>query len=106
MSPSRESLIWSDGFATLRSPRPFRTSHPFGYLTHQMPADFTIPEFLAENNSLGKEVIRMKYSKPEISELPNAVTAIEAGESLAKQTSATDGIDPQKMTVAAYPADE
>ena len=61
---------------------------------------------MAENNSLGKEVIRMKYSKPEISELPNAVTAIEAGESLAKQTSATDGIDPQKMTVAAYPADE
>lgn len=71
-----------------------------------MRTDVAIHEFSAENNSLGKEVIRMKYSKPEISELPNAVTAVEAGESLAKQTSATDGINLTKMTVSAYSADE
>lgn len=48
----------------------------------------------------------MKYSKPEISELPNAVAAVEASDSLAKQSSDTDGIDLHKMTVSAYSADE
>ena len=50
----------------------------------------------------------MKYSKPEISELPNAVTAIQAGESfgLTKNQSGIDSSSDTKMTVPAYIADE
>jgi hypothetical protein len=48
----------------------------------------------------------MNYSKPEISELPNAVSAVEASNSLDKQSSDTDGINLHKMTVAAYSSDE
>lgn len=50
----------------------------------------------------------MKYSKPEISELPNAVTAIQAGESfgLAKNQQGSDISSDTKMTVPAYIADE
>lgn len=50
----------------------------------------------------------MKYSKPELSELPSAVTAIQAGESfdLIKNQSGADGTSDTKMTVPAYIADE
>jgi hypothetical protein len=48
----------------------------------------------------------MTYRKPEISELPNAVSAVEATDSLAKQASDTDGINLHKMTVTAYSSDE
>ena len=50
----------------------------------------------------------MKYSKPEISELPNAVTAIQAGESfgMAKCECGEDRSSDIKMTVPAYIADE
>jgi hypothetical protein len=50
----------------------------------------------------------MNYKKPEIHELPNAVCAVQAGESLtlAKQSGDTDAIVPDKMTPSAYSADE
>jgi hypothetical protein len=50
----------------------------------------------------------MKYSKPEISELTSAVTAIQAGESfdLTKNQQGADGTSDIKMTVPAYIADE
>jgi hypothetical protein len=63
-------------------------------------------DFSAENNSNRKEVIMMTYRKPEISELPKAVSAVEATDSLAKQASDTDGINLHKMTVTAYSSDE
>jgi len=50
----------------------------------------------------------MRYSKPEISELPNAVTAVQASDSLSltKSIGGQDDVSTTHMTVAAYVADE
>jgi hypothetical protein len=50
----------------------------------------------------------MRYSKPEISELPNAVAAVQASESLTliKNHAGQDDVSTTKMTVPAYIADE
>lgn len=50
----------------------------------------------------------MTYSKPEICELPNAVTAVQAGESLtiSKTEQQEDGAGVNRMTPPAYIADE
>ena len=50
----------------------------------------------------------MRYAKPEVSELPNAVSAVQAGDSISphKEDGPTDGIVEDMTTVAAYIADE
>lgn len=50
----------------------------------------------------------MRYTKPEISDLSNAVTAVQASQSLLpkKEDGPTDGIKPDMTTVSAYIADE
>ena len=55
-----------------------------------------------------KEVNDMRYEKPKISDLANAVTVIQASQSLlpTKEDGPTDGIKPDMTTVSAYVADE
>jgi hypothetical protein len=89
--PITTVIDWDPALA----PEPRETASP--YANH---------DFSAENNPTGKEVTMMTYHKPEISELPNAVSAVEAADSLNKQASDTDGINLHKMTVAAYSSDE
>lgn len=50
----------------------------------------------------------MKYNKPEISELPNAVAAVQTSESLTlmKQIGPGDDQSTNRTTVSAYIADE
>jgi hypothetical protein len=74
----------------------------------RMPSIPGTNDFSAENISHGKEVNNMNYSKPEISDLPNPVTAIQAGESLvlSKSQNGQDGTSDTRMTPAAYIADE
>jgi hypothetical protein len=45
----------------------------------------------------------MKYSKPEIVPVANAISAIQG---VPKGTSGADSLNPHKQTIAAYEADE
>src|SRR5690349_17365275 len=84
------------------------------FLSGLVPRRFRRPSirgtnrFSAENTSLGKEVSNMTYCKPEISELSNAVAAVQAGDSLtiSKSDIQEDGAGVDRMTPPAYSADE
>jgi predicted transcriptional regulator len=62
--------------------------------------------FSAEKNHNKKEVNAMKYSKPEITKIAEAVTAICLDDSLNKSVIGRDLTNPHQMTPPAYSADE
>lgn len=59
----------------------------------------------AEEKPKRKEVIEMKYEKPQVTALPDALESVLAG-SLMKTALVSDGPGSNHITVAAYAADE
>ena len=59
----------------------------------------------ADGNPKGKEVIHVKYEKPQVVSLPDAFESVLAG-SLMKSAPITDGPGSNHVTVAAYTSDE
>src|ERR1700722_18678942 len=62
--------------------------------------------FSAEKSHNKKGVIEMKYTKPEITRIAEATTAICLDNSLAKSILGFDLTNPHRMTPVAYSADE
>lgn len=59
----------------------------------------------AEGNPERKEVIHVKYEKPEVVTLPDAIESVLAG-SLMKTAPISDGPGSNHVTAAAYTSDE
>ena len=98
----------NNGCARWRNVLSYRALDPYRALALTETHKLRTTTFSAENNPIGKEVNNMRYSKPEISELPNAVAAVQASESLTliKNHAGQDDVSTTKMTVPAYIADE